>query len=473
MADKDYSKLARDIVKCVGGTDNIDSLKHCMTRLRFSLKDTSKADRERVKNLKGVISLVESGGQFQVVIGTHVSQVYKAVLDITGNLGNKEGKIKENNTGQNDKKNIGTILIDTITGIFTPVLTALAASGMLKGILIVLSTIGVMSDTSGTYRILYATANGTFVFLPIFLAFTSAEKFNANKFISISIAAALLYPDLAAAYQNGEALSFLSIPVTLISYQSTVLPIIVAVYAQSKIEHVMKTILPNAVRDLFYPLISLLVVVPSTVLVIGPLTDIIGTSVANATSAAIAIAPIPVGFIFCALWPLTIMFGIHWGFIPIGMNQFALTGRETLISLTGPLNFAQAGATLGVFLKTKDTGLKDISGQAFIAAFLAGVTEPAMYGVTLKYKKPFKFVMFFSGVAGAIMAAAGCGSISAGVSLSILTWGGYIGKGFSAFVIGSLIAFFGPLVCTYLFGFNDKMIQENNDFEDEMIEEVN
>ena len=219
MADKDYSKLARDIVKCVGGTDNIDSLKHCMTRLRFSLKDTSKADRERVKNLKGVISLVESGGQFQVVIGTHVSQVYKAVLDITGNLGNKEGKIKENNTGQNDKKNIGTILIDTITGIFTPVLTALAASGMLKGILIVLSTIGVMSDTSGTYRILYATANGTFVFLPIFLAFTSAEKFNANKFISISIAAALLYPDLATAYQNGEALSFLSIPVTLVISQ--------------------------------------------------------------------------------------------------------------------------------------------------------------------------------------------------------------------------------------------------------------
>ena len=193
----------------------------------------------------------------------------RQVLDITGNLGNKEGKIKENNTGQNDKKNIGTILIDTITGIFTPVLTALAASGMLKGILIVLSTIGVMSDTSGTYRILYATANGTFVFLPIFLAFTSAEKFNANKFISISIAAALLYPDLATAYQNGEALSFLSIPVTLISYQSTVLPIIVAVYAQSKIEHVMKTILPNAVRDLFYPLISLLVVVPSTVLVLS------------------------------------------------------------------------------------------------------------------------------------------------------------------------------------------------------------
>ncbi|MCD7892788.1 MAG: beta-glucoside-specific PTS transporter subunit IIABC [Erysipelotrichaceae bacterium] len=458
---KNYSQLAQEIVENVGGTENVKSVIHCMTRLRFTLKDESKANTKHLENMKGVIQVIQNGGQYQVVIGQQVGDVYEEVIKIPGiNAGNSNGEEVEENSGSNEKgiKGLASTLVNTITGIFTPILGVLAASGMIKGILIVLSTIGVLSSTSGTYRILYASSDAIYTFLPIFLAYTSAKRFGANQFISVAIAGALVYPDLTAAYSAGESLTFFGIPVVLISYTSTVLPIIIATYTQSKLEKFMKKILPSVIRDLLYPVFSILIIVPLAYLIIGPVTDWLGNSLASITSTAINVAPIPVGFILCFVWPLVIMAGIHWGFIAIAINTMAISGREQMVSSTGPINFAQAGATLGVFLKTRNKELKEISGQAFIAAILAGITEPAMYGVTLKYKKPFYFVMIFGGISGAIMAASGAGA-TAFASLSILTWGTYMGQGFVGFVIACLVAFFGPLICTYLFGFDDSMLE--------------
>ena len=460
MAEK-YSILARDVVEKIGGAGNILSVTHCMTRLRFVLRNEEIADENAVKNMNGVIQVVRNGGQFQVVIGQHVTDVYDEVIKIDGITAEKNVSTEAETSEKISIRKLPGLFVSTITGIFSPILGTLAAAGMLKGILIVLSTLGVMNADSGTYQILYAASDSIYTFMPIFLAFTSAKKFGANKFVSVVIAGALVYPSMTAAYAAGASMKFLGIPVVLISYTSTVLPIIISVYAQSKLEKLMKKILPGVIKDLLYPVISMIVIVPATYLMIGPVTDWLGNSLAAITSRAMEVAPIPVGFIFCALWPLAIMIGIHWGFIAIAINTMGVYGRETMISSTGPLNFAQAGATLGVFLKTRNKALKEVSGQSFIAAFFAGITEPAMYGVTLKYKKPFYFVMFFAGIAGAIIAAVG-GGATAFASLSILTWGTYMGKGFAGFVIACLVAFFGPLICTYLFGFDDGMLEETS-----------
>ncbi|MGI6108282.1 MAG: PTS transporter subunit EIIC [Eubacteriaceae bacterium] len=459
MAKKNYDDLATKIVNGVGGAGNVVSLGHCITRLRFVLKDDALADREGIKNLDGVISLIEKGGQFQVVIGTNVGDVFDAVNKVPGMPQTGSGETKKNSAKKN---NLWGSFVDVITGIFTPFLSAMAAAGILKGLLIAAATLGWMNSEGGTYIILYAAADGFFMFMPVFLAYTAAKKFNADKFISVTIAAALLYPTLYQAYTDGTSLTFLGIPVTLISYRSTVLPIIVAVYAQSKLEKFLNRYLPDLVRNVLRPVITLVIIVPASFLIIGPVTDYVGQGIAWATNLAMTAAPIPIGFILGFFWPLAVMAGIHWGFIPIAINTLALTGRETMIAVTGPLNMAQAGATLGVFLKTKNKELKEFSGEAFISAFLAGITEPAMYGVTLKYRKPFYFVMFFSGVAAAIIAAVG-GGMTAFAGLSILTIGVYAGKGFLGVCIACLVAFFGSMICTYLFGFNDSMIESTEE----------
>jgi len=455
MAQKNYDETARAIIACVGGAENISSLIHCATRLRFQLVDVSKADKNRLGQVEKVITVIEAGGQLQVVIGNAVGDVYDAVMM---QLGRKtEDAIQEDNGTQ--KKNVPALLMDTIAGIFTPILGAMCGAGLLKGLLILMTTLGVLTTTMGTYRILYAAANGIFTFLPLFLAFTSAKKFKADPFVAVAVAAALLYPDLTTAFSKGEALTFLKIPVILVSYTSSVIPIILSVYVLSKLERGLKKVLPDIVKNVFTPLISLIVMVPATYLVIGPIADYAGKLLAGGYTAAVGLSPVVAGFILGLIWPAAVMFGLHWGFIPIVMNNIAQYGRDTLFTITGPNNFAQAGATLGVFLKTKNKKVKDVAGPAAFTAVLAGITEPAIYGVTLKYKRPFFIGAFFSGIAGAITAAVGAGAPTL-LGTSILTMPGYIGVGFAGFCVACAIAYFGSAICTFLFGYSDKMIPE-------------
>lgn len=458
MASKDHSQLAADIVRCVGGKENVSSLTHCVTRLRFVLKDESKADRDGVKKLKGVISLVESGGQFQVVIGNQVTDVYEAVIKVLGISEDAANTANTSGDKKAGKANPVNSFLRTIAGVFTPIIGAMAGAGMLKGVLTLLTTFNLLGTDGGTYRILYAAADGLFTFLPILLAYTASKKFNANTFISVAIACALVYPDMSSAYSAGEALTFLGIPVNLMSYTSSVLPIICAVFAQSKLEALCKKVLPTMARNLLTPLLTLVIIVPVTFLVIGPITNTIGNVLAAAYTALVAFCPPVAGFIVAGIWPLCVMLGAHYGFIPIVINNIAVYGRDTLFTITGVCNMAQAGAAAGVFLKTHNPELKDVSGQAAFSALIAGVTEPAMYGVNLKYKRPFYFVLLFSAISGCITAAVGAGC-PALVGTSLLSLPAYAGQGFVGFLIACAIAFFGSCIATYLFGFNDSMIE--------------
>jgi len=247
--------------------------------------------------------------------------------------------------------------------------------------------------------------------------------------------------------------------VVLVSYTSSVIPIILSVYVLSKLERGLRSILPDIVKNIFTPLLSLVIMVPSTFLVIGPVSDFAGKMLAGGYTALVSVNPVIAGFILGLVWPAAVMFGLHWGFIPIVINNITQYGRDTLFTITGPNNFAQAGAALGVFLKTKNKKVKDIAGPAALSAVLAGITEPAIYGVTLKYKKPFFIGAFFSGIAGAITAAVGAGAPTV-LGTSLLTLTGYIGVGFAGFCAACAIAYFGSAICTYLFGFSDDMLLE-------------
>lgn len=456
MAKKDYTQLSKDIVRNVGGEGNVISVFHCATRLRFKVKDKSKVKLDTVKQLSGVITAMDSGGQIQVVIGNHVPDVFEAVLQ---NSNIKAEASADGGDESSGKKGLLNVFMETISGIFAPMLGAMSGAGMLKALLILLTTLGVLNDKMGTYKILYAAADGVFVFLPMFLAITAARKFNCNQFVALGVAAALVYPDMTAASSAGEAMTFLKIPVVLISYTSSVMPIIISIYVLSKLEKLLKKIVPDVCRTFLTPMLSLMVMVPATYLVIGPVMDRLGKLLASGYTTLVGFNPMIAGGFVGLIWPAAVIFGVHWGFVPIVMNNLAEFGRDTLFVITGPNNMAQAGATLGVFLKTKDKDLKEMSGPAALSAVLAGITEPAIYGVTLPYKKPFFIGAIFSGIAGAIVAQAGTSAPTL-LGTSLLTLPGYVGVGFVAFLIACAIAYFGAAIVTYLVGFDDSMLNK-------------
>ncbi len=456
---KNYDSLAQEIVTYIGGADNVESLMHCATRLRFRVKDQEKVDMKRLGQTSGVIKVITAGGQIQVVIGNHVADVYETIGQVTDVNINAQSSPAD---AAPEKGNLFNQFIDTVAGIFTPLLPAMAGAGMLKGLLALFTATGLLTESMGTYVILFAAADGIFIFLPIILAYTAAEKFGAHKFVSAALAAALVYPDMTALFNEGASLTFLKIPVVLVSYTSSVIPIIAAVYVMSKMERALKKVLPDVCKNFLNPLICLMVMVPATFLVIGPIADTLGSALAGAYTGMVGFNPVIAGFLLGTFWPLFVMFGLHWGFVPIVFNNIAEFGRDTLFTITGPNNMAQAGAALGVFLKTKDKDLKALSGSAALSAVLAGITEPAIYGVTLKYKRPFVIGMAFSGIAGAITAAAGAGTAGL-VGTSLLTMPAYIGQGFVGFCIACAIAYIGSAVVTFLFGFNDSMIVKDED----------
>lgn len=445
-----YSTIAEEVLSAVGGAANVSSLMHCATRLRFVLVDEARADLDAIKAVRGVMGVTRSGGQTQVIIGTDVPEVYAAIqgLGVTG----------ESSSGADEggKKGL-TKVFDIIAGVFTPIIFALAGAGMLKGLLILATTAGWLSTESGTYTILYAAADGFFYFLPLMLAATSAKKFNADRFVAMGIAAALVYPALVSAFDAGTELDFLGIPVVLTSYANSVIPIILAVAVQGQLERLLKRFIPS-ILNVLVPLITLTVMVPLTLIVIGPVATWISSILAQGYTGLVALNPTIAGFVLGAAWPLVVMFGLHYGFVPIVFNNLATHGRDTLFTITGPHNMAQSGAAFGVFLKTKNKELKQLAGSTSITGLVAGVTEPAIYGVNLKYKRPFFIGAAFSGIAGAITATVGAGS-SALVGTALLTLPAYIGVGFVGFLVACAIAFLGSAIVTYLFGFSDSMLE--------------
>lgn len=451
---KDYTSLASGIVENVGGKENISSLTHCITRLRFTLKDKSKVNKAVLEQLNGVIQVLDVGGQIQVVVGTKVGQIYDAVLSVTGLVGGGEVAADEGGNGDN---NVVGKFISLVSGLFTPLMTAFTGAGMLKVVLILLTNFNLLDTASGTYQILYAGADAIFYFLPLALGISAAKKFGCNQFVAMAVTAALVYPDMVSLKSAGASITFLGIPVVLMSYASSVIPAIAAVWFTSLVEKGLKKVLPDVVQNIFLGMLEIMICVPVTYLVIGPVTSYAGTLLASGYTFIMNINPVIAGAVVAFFWPCFVIFGLHWGFVPIVINNIATTGYDSLFVITGPNNMAQAGAALGVFLKTKDPELKSEAGSCALTATLAGVTEPAIYGINLKYKKPFYIAMVFTGIAGGIVAAAGT-RVPALVGTSLLTLPAYAGVGFVGFLIACAIAYFGTAICTYLFGFDDSMI---------------
>lgn len=397
-----FNELAKDVLDKVGGAENVISLVHCATRLRFKLRNSSKAQTESLKNTPGVIMVVQSGGQYQVVVGNEVSQVYQ---QITPYLANDAEELPS--AQKLEKEGVFARFIDIISGIFTPFISLLIAGGILKGLLSVALVMGWLGMQNGTYQILFAASDAMFYFLPLFLGYTACKKFNGNPFIGMAIGGALVHPLMIAAFTASQMPGtqphhFLGLPVILINYSSSVIPIIFACWLSSRLENMVHLRLPSAVRNFLTPLICIVVAVPLTFLLIGPAATWVSKMLALGYETLYGFNSMIAGMLMGALWQVCVIFGVHWGMVPIMMNNISITGHDTLIPLLVPAIFGQVGATLGIFLRTKNAQLKGSAGSA-LAAGICGITEPAVYGITLPNRRAFIF--------GCLGGAAGAGVV--------------------------------------------------------------
>ncbi|TSH82128.1 PTS beta-glucoside transporter subunit IIABC [Pantoea sp. paga] len=399
----EYHTLAQDILSHIGGRENIVSLVHCATRLRFKLKDNHKADAEGLKKNPGVIMVVESGGQFQVVIGNHVHDVWVAVRTEAG-LTDEPSSVKEEDAVAG---NLLSRLIDIVSGIFTPFIGVLAASGILKGLLALAVVCGWLSVQSGTYKIWFAASDALFFFFPLVLGYTAGKKFGGNPFITMVIGGALTHPTMIAAFnasQQSVAMTdaFLGIPVTWFNYSASVIPIILAAWVSCWLEKQSSRRLPASMKNFFAPLICLSVTVPLTFLVIGPLATGLSQMLANGYQWIYALAPWLAGAALGALWQVCVIFGLHWGLVPLMINNLAVLGHDSMLPMLLPAVMGQVGAALGVFLRSRDARQKMLAGSS-VTAGIFGITEPAVYGVNLPLRRPFIFGCVAGAIGGAIV----------------------------------------------------------------------
>ncbi|HEM4052273.1 TPA: PTS glucose transporter subunit IIA [Streptococcus suis] len=400
---KDYTDLATDIVAHVGGKENISSLKHCVTRLRFGLKDESKADTDYLKARDGVVTVVQAGGQYQVVIGNHVPDVYAAVQKVAGIAGDGALDIDE---GDGPKGNLFERFIDLLSGIFQAFLGPLAAAGIIKGIVAIMASRGLTSDNSAIYAILNAAGDGFFQYLPLLVALTSARKFKMNEFTALAIGMALIYPTLPgslAALKEAGLDNVFGIPFVLPtagSYLSTVIPAILATWVASIIEKNIRKVTPDVVKLFVVPFVTILLAVPLTFLVVGPVANFISDVLSNTFTAIMNFSPLLYGLILGATWQVLVMFGMHWAVVPLAIMQVASNGMSSILVPALLPNFTQTGVLLAIMLKTKESKVKTVSMPALVSSVF-GVTEPAIYGVTLPMKTPFFISCAVSGVIGA------------------------------------------------------------------------
>lgn len=448
----EYKALAQDILSRVGGKENIVSLVHCATRLRFKLKENKKADAEGLKMNPGVIMVVESGGQFQVVIGNHVHDVWQAVRSEAGLTDDSEPVAE---TGE--KTSVLGQIIDVVSGIFTPFIGVLAASGILKGMLALAVVCGWLAPQQATYQIWFAASDALFFFFPLFLGYTAGKKFGGNPFITMVIGGALTHPLMIQAFEASQvsgagATHFLGIPVTFINYSSSVIPIILASWASCWLERSSNAVLPPAMKNFFTPAICLAVVVPLTFLAIGPVATWLSQLLAHGYQIIYAVAPWLAGAAMGALWQVCVIFGLHWGLVPLMINNLAVLGQDSMLPMLLPAVMGQVGAALGIFLRSRDARQKVLAGSA-ISAGIFGVTEPAIYGLNLPLRRPFIFGCVAGAIGGAIVGFSNSHVYSFGFAniftlaqmippqgIDATLWGGAIGI-VAALVISCVLTF--------------------------------
>lgn len=472
MASK-YDGLARIIIQNVGGKQNINSITHCITRLRFKLKDESKANTDILNQTDGVISVIQANGQYQVVIGNTVTEVYDAVLEVGhlsgGGTVDEDGNSVDDGESSGGKKSVATVLIDIISGIMAPSITLLGASGIIKGLLTLFTFFGWMDAASGEYMILYTVADGFFYFLPVILGYTAAKKFKMNEFTGMALGIALCYPTMVnltkgevlgtlfagSAFEMSYYTTFFHIPVIMpkSGYTSSVIPIVLCCFFAAKLEKWLNKHISDMVKNFLTPVCVLTIMVSVTYLIIGPVSNIICCILTLAFEALFSI-PVIGATLGCAVvggfWQFLVMFGFHWSIIPLGYINIAALGYDFIMPGTFATVFGQAGALLAVILKTKDNKLKKIGIPAFISCMF-GITEPTLYGINLPKKKPFVIGCVSSAIAGAFVGLMGAKRYIPG-GLGLFGLPGYIDAGgtglYSMWIvlIASIIAFVIALV---------------------------
>lgn len=450
-----YKEIAKKILYFLGGQENINELNHCMTRLRLNIKDIEKVNKDELSKVEGVITVVESMGQLQIVIGNKVSNIYNELTKLITNI-NVEKSI--------DKTTGGTVfnkILATIAGIFTPTIPAIAGSGMIKGILSVLamfysSKYNIDIKTNQTYIIFNSMADAIFYFMPIILGYTSAKVFKANRIISMIIGATLCYPAFTALMTGESSVGFFGLSLTKAIYTSSVIPIILTIWALSYVERFLEKYIPEVIKIIMAPTLSLIIMLPATLFLFGPIGIYIGNAINYSYNFIYELSPALCGAFIGGLWCVLVIFGAHRALLPIGINDVAKTGMQNLLAFAGAANFSQAGAALGVFFKTKNDNLKTISLSASITA-LFGITEPAIYGANLRLKKPMICAVICGAIGGGVMGFGGAfGNAFANQGILTIPVYASVGlRGFISYLIGCSIAFFGSAILTYIIGFDD------------------
>lgn len=464
----DYKKIAGDIIANVGGKENIKGMTHCFTRLRFVLKNSSLADKAVVERLEGVISVVIAGGQFQVVCGNKVTKIYDAAVELLGGeIGDDDSSV---DIPEEKQSPLNTVL-QKISEIFTPLVPAIAAAGLIKGLLAAAGKMPGFDTANSTYIIMNTASNVIFYFMPIFLAYTAAKALKCSQVIAMMLGGLLCHPTIDALIQDVATKSTLfGLPVVkmaftvgestkVFAYTESVIPIILGVIVLSFLEKFLKKVVPDMLQLILIPGISLILMVPVLLVVVGPVGIYVGYVIQWLYTALYAFSPILGGIIVGGLWGVFVIFGAHRALLPIGLNDVAMTGTNTLMCFAGSANFAQAGAALGVMFKSKSPELKQVAASSSLSAWLVGVTEPAIYGCNLRLKKPMVCAVIAGAAGGAVMGigrAVNTGFANNGVLTIMSYWGeGVSLSRFIAYLLGIAVAFFGAAILTYIVGFED------------------
>ena len=474
----DYKLLGQKILERVGGKENVEGLVHCMTRLRFTLKDESIVDDELVKKTKGVMGVMKKSGQYQIIIGNEVAAVYKEICK----LGNFQEASNNNVVKPKKKQNMFSEILDVISGIMSPVIPAIIGAAMIKVLLTVLPMIGILSDTSQTYQLLSVVGDGAFYFMPVLIAMSAAKKFRANPYYAVSIALILLHPNFSAMLEGvkegGETLKFFNvIPVSYALYAYSVIPIIMSVWILPHIEKFVDKITPTITKNFLKPMLVMLIIGPIVMVAIGPLGSILG----NILSSAVYFIHDKLGFIavglVAAIFPFIVMTGMHHAFTPIKLGVLASTGFEGFICIAEfASNMAQGAAALAVSVKSKNKDVKQSAGSSAFSALVAGITETALYGTTLRFKKPMMGACIGAGIGGLVggFFQMKCYGVA---TPALVTIPQYIEQGNPKSIIYVLITaavtIVGSFAASYLIGFDDPVEEDEENEEKLVIKSLN
>ncbi|MDN6568407.1 MAG: beta-glucoside-specific PTS transporter subunit IIABC [Tetragenococcus halophilus] len=447
-------ETATFIVEHIGGQQNVDSLVHCATRLRFKLKDTNKVDEKALKDHPGILTAVESGGQYQVVIGNHVAKVYQEIMDQYDIQAGESSDAGEEKSAEEIKQSVRSknpiaIVFEYISGTFSPLIPALAGSGMIKALLAVLTMAGWLSEESSTYAVLEAASNGLFYFFPVFIGISAAKFLKVNPYVGGVIGAGLLEPSFSALMDTSQSLDFMGIPLIISDYTQTVFPMLVAMAFYAPIERFFKKYSPDTIQLFFVPMMGILIMVPLTALIFGPFSQYLSQAIANGLVALLDLSSILTGIVFASVWPFLVVLGVHWGITPIQLDNLA-RGGDPLNAMAAGATFAQMGIAFGIFLRyRKNKDLSSLSLAGTVSGIVAGVTEPILYGFILRYRRLIPILIVSGAAGGGLVGFFGAEMYSYAFN-SVLTIPAY--GPIPQYVFSIAVSFVVGTILTFIFG---------------------